>query len=166
MPRAATFHYSDPHARADKQCDLLRLSRLSTFFSDRAVSHPHPESIMEMSNSHIKRREYEVAAGTDSDSTRHAGDVPSVSGEKEIIQLAAFEDHDADIPSNAGVINEHGIGMTAVDIEKDSQPAGLADNDPNIVWWDGDDDPENPLNWKPWKIWSDVYTVAVISSVT
>ena len=98
---------------------------------------------MEMSNSHIKRREYEVAAGTGSDSTRHAGDVPSVSGEKEIIQLAAFEDHDADIPSNAGVINEHGIGMTAVDIEKDSQPAGLADNDPNIVLWDGNE-PREP----------------------
>jgi hypothetical protein len=48
---------SDPHARADEQRDLLRLSRPSTFFSDRAVGHPHPESIMEMSNSHIKRRE-------------------------------------------------------------------------------------------------------------
>ena len=106
---------------------------------------------MEMFNPHIKRRWYEVVAGTDSDSTKYAGDVPSVSGEKEIIQLTAFEDHDADIPSNAGVINEHGIGMTAADIEKDSQPAELADNDPNIVWWDGDDDPENLLNWKPWK---------------
>lgn len=27
-------------------------------------------------NSHIKCREYEVMAGTDSDSTKHAGDVP------------------------------------------------------------------------------------------
>lgn len=54
-------------------------------FSDRAVSYLHPESIMEMSNSLIKRREYEVMAVTDSDSTKHAGDVPNVSGEKEII---------------------------------------------------------------------------------
>ena len=104
-----------------------------------------------MFNPHINRRWYEVMAGTDSDSTKHAGDVLSVSGEKEIIQLAAFEGHDADIPSKTRVVNEHGIDMAAADIEKDSQPAGLADNDPNIVWWDGDDDPENPLNWKPWK---------------
>lgn len=48
---------------------------------------------MDMSNSHIKRREYEAVAGTDSDSTRHAGDVLSVSGEKEIIQPGAFEGH-------------------------------------------------------------------------
>jgi len=75
-----------------------------------------------------------VMAGTDSDSTKHAGDVPSVSGGKEIIQLVAFEGHDADISSNAGVVNEHGIDMTAADIGKDSQPAGLAGNDPNIVW--------------------------------
>jgi len=103
---------------------------------------------MEVSNSHIKRRgrEYEVMAGTDSDSTKYAGDAPSVSGKKEIIQLAAFEGHGADIPSNAGVVNEHGVDMTAADTEEDSQPAELADNDPNIVWWDGDDDPENPLN--------------------
>lgn len=64
---------------------------------------------MEMSNSHIKCRGYEVIVGTDSNSTKHAGDVPSVSGEKEIIQLAAFEGHDADIPSKARVVNEHGI---------------------------------------------------------
>ena len=56
-------------------------------------------------------------AGMSSDSTKHAGDVLSVSGEKEIIQLAAFECHDADILSNAGVVNEYGVGMTAADIE-------------------------------------------------
>jgi hypothetical protein len=26
-----------------------------------------------------------------------------------------------------------------------------SDADPNIVSWDGPDDPENPLNWPPWK---------------
>ena len=52
---------------------------------------------MEMSNPHIKRREYEVVAGTDSYSTRHAGDVPSVPGDKGITQPAALEGHDADI---------------------------------------------------------------------
>jgi len=91
---------------------------------------------------------------------------PSVSGEKVIIQLAAFKGHDAAIPSNAGIVNEHGIDMTVTDIGKDSQPVGLADSDPNIVWWDGDDDPENPLNWGPWKKWNNDYIVAVTSFVT
>lgn len=56
--------------------------------------------------------------------------------------------------------------MTASDIEKDSQSAELADNGPNIVWWDGHDDLENTLNWKSWKKWSNVYIVAVTSFVT
>ena len=56
-----------------------------------------------------------MMAGTDSDSTKQAGDVPSVFGEKEIIQLTAFEGHDADIPSKAGVVNEHGIDVTAAE---------------------------------------------------
>lgn len=56
--------------------------------------------------------------------------------------------------------------MTVTDIGKDSQPVGLADSDPNIVWWDGDDDPENPLNWGPWKKWSNDYIVAVTSFIT
>ena len=92
---------------------------LPPFFSGRAVSYSHLEFIMEIFNPHIKRRWYEVMAGTDSDSTKHAGDVLSVSGEKEIIQLAAFEGHDADIPSKTRVVNEHGIDMAAAGIGKD-----------------------------------------------
>ncbi|OCL02037.1 multidrug resistance protein [Glonium stellatum] len=105
-------------------------------------------------------------AGPGPDSIKHAGDVPSVSSEEGIIRLAALEGHDADIPSNAGVIHENGVNAAAVDVEKGPQPAELAGGDPNIVWWDGDNDPENPLNWKSWKKWSNVYIVAVISFVT
>lgn len=31
---------------------------------------------------------------------------------------------------------------------KDTPPE---DNDPNIVWWDSDNDPENPLHWPAWR---------------
>jgi hypothetical protein len=33
----------------------------------------------------------------------------------------------------------------------------------NIVWWDGDDDPENPMNWGEKKKWSQVAIVAVLT---
>ncbi|KAF2868912.1 MFS multidrug transporter-like protein [Massariosphaeria phaeospora] len=35
--------------------------------------------------------------------------------------------------------------------------------DPNIVWWDGEADPENPMNWPTYKRWG---TVAVVSAIT
>lgn len=43
--------------------------------------------------------------------------------------------------------------------ERDEQPA----QDPNIVWWDGEDDPANPLNWTPLKKWTNIM---LISSIT
>ncbi|GAP84427.1 putative cycloheximide resistance protein [Rosellinia necatrix] len=84
---------------------------------------------------------------------------------------AAEEGHDADIPSSAGyVLDREGelkrlrsiedqrrrsgatAEHTAGDVEK-ARPVkkGTADDDdkddPNIVWWDSEDDPENPYNW-------------------
>lgn len=43
--------------------------------------------------------------------------------------------------------------------ERDEQPG----EDPNIVWWDGEDDPANPLNWTPLKKWTNIM---LISSIT
>ncbi len=68
---------------------------------------------------------------------------------------------------------------TAVDLEKvataassvTGQPPGVtipknttpAANDPNTVWWDGDDDPENPYNWPSWR---KVVNCSLISALT
>ncbi|CAH0053533.1 unnamed protein product [Clonostachys solani] len=39
------------------------------------------------------------------------------------------------------------------DVEKQRHPTSEGDvtDDPNIVSWDGDDDPANPYNWKSWR---------------
>ncbi|KAI0505613.1 cycloheximide resistance protein [Xylaria bambusicola] len=56
---------------------------------------------------------------------------------------AARERHDADIPSGIGyVLNEE----DSADVEKGTTTTD-EENDPNIVWWDNEDDPENPYNW-------------------
>lgn len=100
--------------------------------------------------------------------------------EKEIVQLAAAEGHDAEIPSNAGYVTSSGElerihsrslskiassakslranGNKEIDVEKeassrphsesgdegDGEGEGVEEQevDPNIVTWDGDDDPE------------------------
>jgi hypothetical protein len=90
-------------------------------------------------------------------------------------ELAAYEGHDADIPSNEGyVLDERGElkrrgsiaalhrkashkkgdeeamangDATKKDIEKAAEEVSADESDdPNVVWWNGPDDPENPLN--------------------
>ncbi|KAI0204356.1 cycloheximide resistance protein [Astrocystis sublimbata] len=84
---------------------------------------------------------------------------------------AVDEGHDADIPSSAGyVLDKDGelkrlqsiegqrrrlssavMNHTAHDIEKGEEAGetitGGDENDPNVVGWDGENDPENPYNW-------------------
>lgn len=89
--------------------------------------------------------------------------------EKEI--LAAYEGHDADISSNEGYILDergelrrrqsiashrrksheqaHDTG-TKADVEKGTKEISAEESDPNVVGWDGPDDPLNPLNFSSW----------------
>ncbi|KAI1124073.1 cycloheximide resistance protein [Nemania abortiva] len=84
---------------------------------------------------------------------------------------AVEEGHDADIPSSAGyVLDREGelkrlqsiegqrrrSGVTTDHADRDIEKGDEAgqetasdddETDPNVVWWDGEDDPENPYNW-------------------
>ena len=110
------------------------------------------------------------------------GDLP----EKE--QLAVQEGHDADIPSNEGVARdtpaprskdshaefekeqERSSTSSVHEPERDLEKAGIETtaeeqepHDPNIVDWDGPDDPANPVNWSMAAKWSNI---AVLSALT
>ncbi|RSL92249.1 hypothetical protein CEP52_013917 [Fusarium oligoseptatum] len=41
-----------------------------------------------------------------------------------------------------------------------------ADPDSNIVWWDGDDDPENPYNWPAWQKYLDCGLLSTLTFIT
>ncbi|RSM03283.1 hypothetical protein CDV31_010559 [Fusarium ambrosium] len=41
-----------------------------------------------------------------------------------------------------------------------------ADPDSNIVWWDGDDDPENPYNWPAWQKYLNCGLLSVLTFIT
>lgn len=38
--------------------------------------------------------------------------------------------------------------------------------DENTVWWDGDDDPANPMNWSEKKKWANIAVMAMITFLT
>jgi hypothetical protein len=110
----------------------------------------------------------------------------------EVIDLAAAEGHDADIPSNLGYIHQFptepstgpnmrlDVKETSVlarekDVEKASSPESIANTDiqdeeteldPNIVDFNGPDDPANPMNWPFAKKWGMVFLISAITFLT
>lgn len=40
------------------------------------------------------------------------------------------------------------------------------DGDPNIVSWDGPDDPTNPMNWTMRKKWSNIAVLSILTIIT
>ena len=58
---------------------------------------------------------------------------------------------------------EKGLG---VEDGPSNNNASVNDADPNMVDWDGPNDPENPMNWPESRKWIAVATVSVMSLVT
>lgn len=84
--------------------------------------------------------------------------------------------HDADVAS------DHAHASSSLDAEKGVQSAALsatsddrslggdpgmeAERDPDIVDWDGPDDPANPLNWPARQKWTLIFNLAMVTLVT
>ena len=109
----------------------------------------------------------------------------------EVCELAVAEGHDADIPANIGSIQhvscsistcpssfglyESGTCSTVAmdkDVEKGESVESVSREeyvlessaeDPNLVFCDGPDDPQNPLNWPRSRKWG---TICLISAIT
>ncbi|KAH8816353.1 bicyclomycin resistance protein [Xylogone sp. PMI_703] len=125
----------------------------------------------------------ETLPGQDGKNVKPPYHEPEVSDEEKIA-LAVLEGHDADIPSNEGYIaHEKSLHHKAssgssktetavenvevqVDIEKGLEPETKEIDDPNIVWWDGPDDRENPMNWGDWLKRSNIFIISAICFVT
>ncbi|KXT15292.1 hypothetical protein AC579_4850 [Pseudocercospora musae] len=78
------------------------------------------------------------------------------------------KDKDSDVAAEAGIPPLAGSNDLDVDVEKqqhiqdhnqtpEDQLGGNQDDeeeqDPNVVGWDGPDDPKNPMNWSPYRKW-------------
>ena len=59
---------------------------------------------------------------------------------------------------------EANVSTSSHTSDSDQKKDELA-GDPNIVDWDGPDDPKNPMNWPAWKIKAQVFLVSAITFV-
>ena len=105
--------------------------------------------------------------------------------------LASYEGHDADIPSNDGYIldrqgelkRQQSIAhqrrvshasrssrdnpIIGTDVEKGgANEVSAEESDPNVVYWNGPDDPQNPLNFTSWMKTLIIGLVSAICFVT
>jgi multidrug resistance protein len=76
---------------------------------------------------------------------------PSVDGATMLPDAAGASDRDDNPKSQASMTEKSG------DAEE---------RDPNAVFWDGPDDPENPKNWTDRKKWTNVFLLSVLTIVT
>lgn len=102
-------------------------------------------------------------------------------------EVAYYEGHDADLPTNeneppsreksprasaekrdpekvsdleAGVARSTSTNQIAVEV-REAHPV-----DPNVVSWDGPNDPENPMNWPSKLKWGNIAVVSAITFIT
>ncbi|KAL7269161.1 hypothetical protein RUND412_008182 [Rhizina undulata] len=84
------------------------------------------------------------------------------SGERVISNISGLDEIDLEkaIPGSRGT-STGGIISPPEEEQKEMGPG--PEEDKNIVWWDGPNDPENPMNWPTWK---KVTSVGIVSGIT
>lgn len=82
---------------------------------------------------------------------------PKVSHEKDETNIATITPSklEASVPGDSSASNSN------QELEKFKEPI-----DPNIVDWDGPNDPNNPLNWPAWKVKTHIFLVSAITFIT
>ncbi|KAF2199808.1 MFS general substrate transporter [Delitschia confertaspora ATCC 74209] len=101
---------------------------------------------------------------------------PAKNDLKNPTQQEAFEEgHDADIPTDIGAYKHPVSTLSHTDLEKGTPPTTSSSTmepqtqdpvDPDIVDWDGPDDPANPQNWTERKKWSNIGILAIVTLIT
>lgn len=117
-----------------------------------------------------KKIEAAVAEGHDADTPSNIGYLLDEQGELKRQRSIAEQANLALAKSRSNASHHTGAGgdlekgVTPEDGDgKDAHAVVEGESDPNVVWWDGPDDPENPMNWPSWR---KVLTCTIISFLT
>lgn len=77
-----------------------------------------------------------------------------------------MNDHSSEKISDVEIVVPPSDGLTLIADTNEKEQIGEEARDENIVGWDGDNDPANPMNWTKAKKWNHVAIVALINFVT
>lgn len=110
----------------------------------------------------------------------NAGSTPII---PEAVKQGVDEGHDADKPSSQGNTTvaaddkasgtspgrpSDGTNPSVKSVEKDVEKTDIVDSgdNENTIWWDGDNDPQNPYNWASWIKVLNCFLVSALCFVT
>jgi hypothetical protein len=88
--------------------------------------------------------------------SQRVGDLLSPDLEKGNRQVSDVDD--------ATIIGDE-TGPEDTDVVADKEEAA-SEGDPNLVFWDGPDDPENPMNWPEAKKWINIGVLSILTIIT
>ncbi|KAI8944955.1 polyamine transporter 3 [Xylaria longipes] len=103
---------------------------------------------------------------SESTPTLHLNVAPNDDDVRSIPETLVPEEHEIEEvrPATQTPQTEKGSAMS---LKGNKSPGGHPDpNNPDIVWWDGDDDPENPMNWPTTRKWGNVALLSFLSFLT
>jgi len=72
---------------------------------------------------------------------------------------AAAREFDSDLDAAATIVNSDRGSTSGRDDDEEKR-------DPNLVSWDGPNDPENPMNWPDKKKWANIAVLSIMTVVT
>jgi multidrug resistance protein len=132
----------------------LRHVHSAQYFDDHAVYSPQPSSTDESPA---------IADDAKSVSTELSSDRDLNRSRKELDKL---ESHELDAPElevRNGIMDEKDIEAGP---EPPKEPPGDVPKDPNLVTWDGPDDPANPKNWTMKRKWAATFIVSSFTFIS
>jgi len=132
-------------------------------------------TITHVSDAELQRQrsiEQAVAEGHDADIPSDIGYVLESAGEEKRRRSIAerrrrsLVRQDSQASQTRDVEKEAGGADTSSEAKPDSGDGAASDDEANVVWWDGDDDPANPYNWPAWKKVLNCVFVSLLTLVT
>lgn len=135
-------------------------------------------AITNASSNHNEKQRGERAALEGEDADIRPDDQEPSHGEKQKVAREDRETANAAIAGGSSSPKNSDSGEKIGDEEAGKTSSGYTESgndhnaqdaeppDPNIVGWDGPEDPHNPVNWKSGLKWSNVGTVSAITFIT
>ena len=117
--------------------------------SAKAVDDTHSAKAVSVSSEKSRHDSERKAESEQSDDTKYS--VP---------KNAVGVDSEKPTDLEANRTSSHSLSTDDQKPQKDDETV-----DPNVVDWDGPDDPTNPLNWPAWKIKTHIFLVSAITFI-
>lgn len=131
---------------------------------EAAIPKPGPHEV------EVEKRRVELAMleGHDADIPTEEQPIAVDDGYKPPESLTARESTPSPATTDHEQLSDVEKGRTSAHEEEGEhmEKQGVQASDPNIVDWDGPDDPENPLNWSSGLKWGIVSTISSITFIT